>query len=74
MDHTPIHSKTSIADLFKQFPQTIPVFINHRMGCVGCSMSEFEELGEVARIYNLPLEHFLTELRAAARLAGNDPA
>ncbi len=72
MNRTPIHPQTSVANLFKQYPGTIPVFIQHRMGCVGCSMSEFEALDEVARIYNLQLEHFLAELNVAARLADGE--
>lgn len=49
--------------VIEHWPETIPVFNKHRMGCVGCSMSAFETLGSAAEIYHLPLQRFLDELQ-----------
>jgi len=54
-----------VAEVICRWPETIPVFIRHRMGCVGCAMSGFETVQEVAGTYQLELEPFLAELRAA---------
>ena len=51
-----------VADVLARWPQTIPVFTQHRMGCVGCAMAPFETLAEVAAIYQLDLDCFLNEL------------
>lgn len=51
-----------VADVLTRWPQTIPVFTYHRMGCVGCAMAPFETLAEVAVIYELDLNCFLNEL------------
>jgi hybrid cluster-associated redox disulfide protein len=51
-----------VADVLARWPQTIPVFTHHRMGCVGCAMAPFETLAEVAAIYELDLNCFLAEL------------
>ena len=51
-----------VADVLARWPQTIPVFTYHRMGCVGCAMAPFETLAEVAMIYELDLNCFLNEL------------
>ncbi len=51
-----------IAEIFDRWPQTVPVFLRHRMGCVGCSMADFEPLYRALEIYELPLDPFLEEL------------
>ena len=51
-----------VADVLTCWPQTIPVFTHHRMACVGCAMAPFETLAEVAAIYELDLNCFLSEL------------
>ena len=57
-----------VADVLLEWPQVIPVFLKHRMGCVGCTMSSFNTLSDVTRIYQLPAEPFMDELLAAIRL------
>jgi hybrid cluster-associated redox disulfide protein len=52
-----------VAEVLAQWPQTIPVFVRHRMGCVGCSMARFETLADSACIYGLSISQFLDELR-----------
>jgi hybrid cluster-associated redox disulfide protein len=50
-----------------RWPATIPIFLAHRMACVGCSMARFNTLRDATRIYNLPVEGFLQELEQAIR-------
>jgi len=54
-----------VADLLNNWPQTIPIFIRHRLYCVGCLMSAFDTLGEVVCNYHLPEQPFFAELRQA---------
>ena len=58
-----------VADVLARWPQTIPVFTHHRMGCVGCAMAPFETLAEVAVIYGLDLGCFLNELEQITKQA-----
>ncbi len=60
----PLQPDTQVSVALERWPMLIPVFIRHRMTCVGCSMSPFETLASAAEIYHLPLDIFLTELRA----------
>lgn len=53
----------TVAEVLTRWPETIPTFIRHRMGCVGCAIAPFETLAEVATIYGLNLEYFLRELQ-----------
>jgi hybrid cluster-associated redox disulfide protein len=65
MKPSPISLELVVADLLKAWPQTIPVFLSYRLGCVGCCMSSFDTLSDVARIYNLPADRFLKEIEKA---------
>lgn len=54
-----------VAELLERWPETIPVFIRHKLSCVGCAMAPFDSLSDVAKIYDLGCERFLNELRSA---------
>ena len=54
-----------IADIFTRWPQTVPVFLKHKMGCVGCSMATFEPLHSALDIYSIPAQDFVAELHEA---------
>ncbi|HZW04752.1 MAG TPA: DUF1858 domain-containing protein [Anaerolineaceae bacterium] len=65
MTPSSISPETNLKALFTRWPATIPVFLHHRMNCVGCSMSVFDTLQEAADNYGLPVSPFLAELQAA---------
>jgi len=62
---TPVTPGQNVAELLACWPQVIPVFMAHRMSCVGCSMSRFEDITDVSAIYGLNVETFLTEINQA---------
>lgn len=62
-----ISADSIIAHLLQDWPQATPVFLKHKMNCVGCSLAAFDTLGDALGIYGLPLEPFLAELRRAAQ-------
>lgn len=63
MQCTRLTADLSVADLFKCFPETVPVFLRHRMACVGCALMSFESLAGAAAVYGLNLDSFLRELQ-----------
>ena len=63
MEYQPLEADLTVAEVMARWPQTIPVFIRHRMACVGCTIAPFETLIEVADIYQLELDSFLQELQ-----------
>lgn len=65
MEQPQFEANLIVAEVLARWPQTIPVFMRRRMGCVGCAMTPFETLAEVAAIYKLDLDDFLAELRQA---------
>ena len=55
----------TVAEIMDRWPQCVPVFLTHKLDCVGCPMAPFETLAEVMDIYQLPQDDFLAELTAA---------
>jgi hybrid cluster-associated redox disulfide protein len=62
MKQPQLEADLTVAEVLTRWPQTISVFVHHRMACVGCAIAPFETLAEVAEIYNLQLNWFLGEL------------
>jgi hybrid cluster-associated redox disulfide protein len=58
-----------LADLMRAWPQTIPVFVRHKMLCVGCLISPLHTVTDACAEYHLKEEDFLAELRQAAKRA-----
>lgn len=56
-------AELTVAEVMDGWPQTIPVFLRHRMACVGCVMAPFETLADVAAIYGLQPSRLLDELQ-----------
>ncbi|SLN21982.1 hypothetical protein PSA7680_00850 [Pseudoruegeria aquimaris] len=61
-----------LGELMDSFPATIPVFLKHRMLCVGCMVSPFHTVIDACAEYGLEEESFRAELTEAVR--GADPA
>ncbi len=52
-------------EVVKEHPQTIAVFVQHGMNCVGCDISPLHTVADSAREYALSLEAFLRDLNQA---------
>ncbi len=55
-------------ELMDRWPQTVSVFLQHRMLCVGCMISPFHTVTDACREYHLNQESFVSELLTAAGL------
>lgn len=58
----------TLADLMTRWPGTIPVFIRHKMLCVGCLISPLHTIVDACAEYGLDQDTFVAELTEAARL------
>lgn len=52
-------------DLMAAWPETIPVFIRHRMLCVGCLVNPFHTVLDACAEYGLDVDGFYEELMVA---------
>lgn len=57
----------SVQQILDRFPETIPVFMRHRMACVGCDINAYETVAEAIAIYQLDHQQFLDKLTQAIR-------
>ncbi|SFI52242.1 DUF1858 domain-containing protein [Jannaschia pohangensis] len=62
----------AIGDIMDIWPATIPVFLRHRMLCVGCLIRPFHSLSDACAEYGLDEETFLRALREAVQ--DDDPS
>ncbi len=69
MGHPQLIADLTVAEVMDCWPQTIPVFFRYRMACIGCPIAPFETLAEVAAIYGLNLNRFLSELQQTIQQA-----
>jgi hybrid cluster-associated redox disulfide protein len=68
MEHLALSPDALVADLLARFPELASLFVEMRLGCVGCSMSRFCTLEEVSIQYELEIEAFLAEAQARISL------
>ena len=53
----------SITEILDRWPEVIPVFLNYKMACVGCSLADFMTLEDALDIYHLNKEQFIEEIQ-----------
>lgn len=54
----------ALQDLMTAWPETIPVFMRHKMLCVGCLVNPFHTVADACAEYDLNVDAFYEELDA----------
>jgi hybrid cluster-associated redox disulfide protein len=60
-----ITADTLVCDIVAAHPQTVLVFVRHRLHCPGCYMAPFHTLTDTAREYQVAVAHLLRDLNRA---------
>jgi hybrid cluster-associated redox disulfide protein len=60
-----------IDEILNQWPETIKLFLDYRMACVGCSMSSFDTLRDALAAHDLPQDVVLHALNASVKTASS---
>lgn len=60
-----ITENMNIREVIEKYPQTVPVFAKHNMGCIGCIAASFEKLSDIAAVHGLDVKMFVKELNQA---------
>ncbi|MGI6587510.1 MAG: DUF1858 domain-containing protein [Peptococcia bacterium] len=60
-----ITREMSITEIVQQYPQTVEVFMQHGMGCLGCAAARFENLAQGAAAHNIDLDSLIKDLNKA---------
>ncbi len=57
-----ITKEMSIIDVVQQHPETLEVFQNFGLGCIGCAAARFENLEAGAKVHGIDPEVMVEEL------------
>ena len=55
----------NIREVIERYPETIPVFIKHHIGCIGCIAASFEKIKDIAMVHGIDAKTFVEELNKA---------
>lgn len=56
-----------IIEIVQKYPQTVEVFQNYGMGCIGCMASRFENLEQGAAAHGIDIDSLIKDLNNAAK-------
>lgn len=56
-----------IGDVVSKYPQTVPVFGEHGLHCIGCAIASFESVEQGARSHGVKVDALLKDLNSAAK-------
>ena len=57
-----IKAEMIVEEIATRHPETIKVFVRYSLHCIGCAISPFHTVGQVASENQLDLERFLVDL------------
>ncbi|MGI6286506.1 hypothetical protein MHOCP_24770 [Moorella humiferrea] len=57
-----ITKEMSITEVVSKYPQTVPVFMEHGMGCLGCAAARFENIEQGARAHGIDVDRLIADL------------
>ena len=67
MTEDKITEEMTIREVIDKYPETMPVFFNHNIGCVGCPSSSFEKIKDIAMVHGTDVKAFVRDLNAAIK-------
>jgi hybrid cluster-associated redox disulfide protein len=57
-----ITKEMKISEIAEKYPQTLSLFLEKGLHCIGCPIAQDENLEEAAKVHDLDLEKLLEEL------------
>ena len=57
-----ITSEMAIGDVIARYPHTVPVFMGHGLGCVGCAVARFENIRQGATAHGINIDALMQDL------------
>lgn len=60
-----ITKEMSIVDVVQKYPQTVQVFRNYGMGCLGCAAARFENIEQGASAHGIDATALVADLNKA---------
>jgi hybrid cluster-associated redox disulfide protein len=61
-----ITKEMGISDVIQKYPELIPVFIQHGLGCIGCALANFETIEQGAGAHGMDIDRLMKDLNEVA--------
>ncbi|HHD16131.1 MAG TPA: DUF1858 domain-containing protein [Euryarchaeota archaeon] len=61
-----------INETIQMYPQLVPVFIRHGLGCLGCALAQFETIEQGAMAHGMDLEALMRDLNEVAAASSSE--
>lgn len=65
MTERAITAEMPIGDVVRKHPESIAVFFNHGLHCIGCQVAAYESIAQGAAAHGIDVEALVDELNAA---------
>ncbi|MBP2633617.1 MAG: hypothetical protein H6Q70_4245 [Firmicutes bacterium] len=62
-----ITKEMGILEVVQKYPQTVEVFQNAGMGCLGCSAARFENIEQGAGAHGIDIDKLIEDLNKVAK-------
>jgi len=66
-----ITADMAIGDVISRHPDTIGVFMQHGLGCVGCAVARFENIAQGAMAHGIDVDALIKDLNETVSQAAN---
>lgn len=67
MTAEPINAKMGILEVVEKYPQTVQVFMDHGMGCLGCAAAHFENIEQGAGAHGINIDNLIRDLNKVVK-------
>jgi hybrid cluster-associated redox disulfide protein len=57
-----ITKEMTIGEVIRNYPETLPLFLNYGLHCVSCPVAQAETIEQAAKVHRIDLDKFLQEL------------
>lgn len=65
MSEQKITKDMSILEIVQNFPETLSVFQQYGLGCIGCAAARFENLEAGAKVHGIDADELVNDLNKA---------
>jgi len=65
MGENAITKEMSIGEVVQKHPETVPVFMQHGLHCLGCAIASFESIEQGAQAHGMDVEALVKGLNEA---------
>jgi hybrid cluster-associated redox disulfide protein len=60
-----IKKEMLVSEVVKKYPESIAVFLEHGLHCIGCSFAKEETIAEAAKVHQIDLDELIMSLNKA---------